>query len=45
IAGDTPPTLVAFVAGANGDIDGEDTDRDVWTIDQDKALTNTTSDL
>jgi len=45
IAGDTPPTLVAFVAGANGDIDGEDAARDEWQIDQDKTLTNTVSDL
>ena len=45
IAGDTPPTLVAFVAGANGDIDGEDAVRDTWTINQDKLLLNPTSDL
>ncbi|MCB0384206.1 MAG: prepilin-type N-terminal cleavage/methylation domain-containing protein [Bdellovibrionales bacterium] len=45
IAGDTPPTTTTFVAQANGDIDGEDAVRDIWTINQDKLLLNPTSDL
>lgn len=45
IAGDTPPTTTTFVAVAEGDIDGDDAIRDKWTINQDKALVNTTVDL
>ena len=45
LSSSSSPTTTAFTAEANGDIDGEDNVREVWTIDQDKVLTNVTSDL
>ena len=45
IAGSTAPTTTTFIAVATGDIDGSDTQRDSWSINQDKMLTNVISDL
>jgi prepilin-type N-terminal cleavage/methylation domain-containing protein len=37
-------TTITFTAQASGNIDGDATS-DVWTIDQDSTLTNTTNDV
>lgn len=38
-------SATTFVAQAEGDIDGDDAVRDLWTINQDKLFTNVTPDL